>query len=153
MSGVTVELTDKTLAIFGGALSQIIDKGFDLIPVGISKGGGATVVGGIGLHEACIQLVLANQQAETVPEAGLAVVVAIISVCGSLALIDRSRCASSGSPAELLDRTEPDAVGLAEGAVDCAGFCDAHLGTVDQGRDIGGIGVSVARRSLLRWVY
>jgi len=34
-------------------------------------------------------------------------------------------------------------VGLAEGAVDGASFGDAHLGAVDQGRDVGGIGVTV----------
>jgi len=51
---VAVELADQPLAIFGGALGQIVDKGFDLISAGISQGGSATVVGCIGLHEASI---------------------------------------------------------------------------------------------------
>jgi len=38
----------------------------------------------------------------------------------------------------------PIAVGLAEGTVDRAGFGDAHLGAVDQGRDVGRIGVPIA---------
>ena len=144
MLGVAVELADQPVAIFGGALGQIVDKGFDLISAGISQGGGATVVGGIGLHEASIKLVLANQQAEAVAEARLAVVVAIVSVRGRVALIRRCRRVGSGGPAEFLDRTEADAVGFAEGAVDGAGFGDAHLGAVDQGRDVGRIGVAVA---------
>ena len=86
---VAVELADEPVAIFGGALGQVVDKGFDLITGSIPQGGGATVVGGKGLHEASIQLVLANQQAETVAEARLAVVVAIISVRGGFGLITR----------------------------------------------------------------
>jgi len=45
------------------------------------------------------------------------------------------------SPAKFLDRAEPDAVGLAEGAVNGASFGNAHLGAVDKGRDVGGVGV------------
>jgi len=105
-------------------------------------------VGGIGLHEASIKLILTNQQAEAVAEARLAVLVANISVRGNLALIGRSRCARSGGPAEFFDRTEPDAVSLAEGAVDSSSFGHAHLGTVNQGRDVGRIGIPVADEAL-----
>ena len=55
-----------------------------------------------------------------------------------------ARSVGSRCPAKFLDRTESDAVGLAEGAVDGASFGDTHLGAVDQGRDVGGIGVAVA---------
>ena len=84
--GIAIELADQPVAIFGGALGQIVDEGFDLISAGISQGGGAAVVGGIGLHEASIELVLADQQAEAVAEARLAVLVAVISVRGRLEL-------------------------------------------------------------------
>jgi len=110
--------------------------------------GSATVVGGIGLHEACVQLVLADQQAETVAEARLDVVVAIASVRGGSWTARRSRCASSGSPAELLDRTKADAIRLAEGAVDGSSFGDAHLGSVNQRMRRWRIGVSVANEAL-----
>ncbi len=50
--------------------------------------------------------------------------------------------------ADLLDRTEADAVGLAKGAVDGAGLGDAHLGAVDQGGNVGGIRVSIANEAL-----
>ena len=133
MSGIAVELADEPLAIFGGALSQIVDKGFDLISAGISQGGGTAAVSCVGLHEARVELVLADQQAEAVAEARLAVVVAITSVRGDFGLISQFGCLGSGRPAELLDRTEPDALGLTEGAVDGAGFSDAHLGAMDHG--------------------
>src|SRR3984893_11267114 len=62
--GIAVELADQPVAIFGGALGQIVDEGFDLISAGIPQGGRSAVVGCIGLHEASIELMLANQQAE-----------------------------------------------------------------------------------------
>jgi hypothetical protein len=89
-------------------------------------------------------MVLADQQAETVAEARLAVLVAVISVRGSFGLIEWSGCRGSRSPAEFLDRTEADAVGLAEGTVDGSRFGDTHLGAVDQRRDVGRIGIAVA---------
>jgi hypothetical protein len=80
-------LADQPVAIFGGALSQIVDEGFDLLSAGISQGRGATVVGCIGLDEASIQLMLADQEAEAIAETRLAVLVAVISIRRSLSLI------------------------------------------------------------------
>src|ERR1019366_4422479 len=142
--GITIELTNQTRTVFGGALGQIVDEAFDLIPAGLPEGGSSAVIGRIGLHKTSIELVLTNQQAEAVAEARLAVVVTIISVRRGLGLIRRSGRVGPGGPAEFLYRTEPDSIGLAEGAVDGTGFGDAHLGAVDQGRDVGGIGVPVA---------
>jgi hypothetical protein len=88
--------------------------------------------------------VLADQQAEAVAEARLAVVVAVISVRGSLGKLGWARSIGSRGPAEFFDRTKADAVGLAEGAVDGTSLGDAHLGAVDQGGDVGGIGIPVA---------
>ena len=46
---------------------------------------------------------------------------------------------------ELFKRAQANAVGLAKGAIDGAGFGHAHFGVVeDQGRDIAGMGVAVA---------
>jgi hypothetical protein len=43
---------------------------------------------------------------------------------------------------------EGDTVGLAEGAVDGAGFGQAHFGVVeDQGRNIAGMGIAIADKS------
>ena len=87
---------------------------------------------------------LADQQAELVAEARLTVLVAVVPVRGRRVLMRSVRAGRPRRPTEFLDRAEADAVGLAEGAVDGAGFGDAHLGAVDQGRDVGGIGVAVA---------
>ena len=56
------------------------------------------------------------------------------------------RTSRGGRPrsSEFFDRAEPDAISLPEGAVDGPGFGDAHLGAVDQGRDVGRVGVTVA---------
>jgi hypothetical protein len=88
---------------------------------------------------------LANQQAKTIAEPRLPVAMAItISVGRSALLIARFESVRSGSPTEFLDGAEPDTVSLAKSAVDGSGLSDAHLGAVDHGRDVGGIGVSVA---------
>jgi hypothetical protein len=142
--GIAIELADQSVAIFGGAFGQIVDEGFDLLSAGITQGGGSAVVGGIGLDEGSVEVVLADQQTEAVTEARLAVMMAVISVRGRLAMVGWTRSVGSGGPAKLLDRTEANAVSLAKGTVDGASFGDAHLGAVDQGRDVGGIGVSVA---------
>jgi hypothetical protein len=126
-----------------GANGQIVNEGFDLLSAGISQSGGPAVVSGIGLHEASIEMVLANQEAEAVAEARLAVLVAVISVRGNHALIEGARVVGSRGPAKFLDRAESDTVGLSESAVDGAGLSNAQLGAVDQGRDVGGIGVAV----------
>jgi hypothetical protein len=70
-------------------------------------------------------------------------VVTIVFVRRGLLLFSWFRGFRSRNPAELLDRTEPDAIGLAERTIDGAGFGDAHLGAVDHGRDVGRIGIAV----------
>jgi hypothetical protein len=144
---IAIELADESVAIFRGAHCQIVDEGFDLITAGISESGGSAVVGSIGLHESSIELMLTDEQAQAVAEARLGVVVAIIFVRGSLGLNGWAGRIGSRSPAEFLDRTEPDAIGFSEGAVDGASFGDAHLGAVDQGRDVGRISVAVANET------
>src|ERR1700722_13314425 len=122
----------------------MVDEGFDLLSTGIPQGRSSTVIGGIGLHEAGVQLVLANQEAKSIAETRLADLVAVISVRGSLALSGWCWQGGSRSPAKFLDRAEADAVGLAKGSVDSTSFGDTHLGAVDQGRDVRGIRVTEA---------
>jgi hypothetical protein len=53
-----------------------------------------------------------------------------------------------GPGRKLFERTEGDAIGLSEGAIDGTGFGHAHFGVVeDQGRDIAGMGVTVAHEA------
>ena len=53
-----------------------------------------------------------------------------------------------GSPPQLLDGAEADAIGFSECAVDRSGFGNAHLGATDERRDVGGIGVAESHESL-----
>ena len=53
-----------------------------------------------------------------------------------------------GKGTDLLDRADAYAVGLTQGAVDRPGLDRTHLGAVDQGGDIGWIGVAVADEPL-----
>ena len=46
---------------------------------------------------------------------------------------------------QFFKRTEGDAIGLAQGAIDGAGFGHAHLGVVkDEGGDVTGMGIAIA---------
>jgi hypothetical protein len=80
--GIAVELADQPVAIFDGTFGEIVDEIFDELPAGIAECSGTAVVGGIGLDETSIEVMLANQQAEAVAEARLtiAIVVAVVSV-------------------------------------------------------------------------
>ncbi len=77
-----MQLAEEARAIFGRALCEVIYEPFDLIPARVSKCGSPAVVGGIGLHESGVELVLADQQAEAIPQTRLAVRNGIRSGCG-----------------------------------------------------------------------
>ncbi len=49
------------------------DEGFDQITTGFLESFGAAEVGGVGLHECGVEVVLPNQKAELVPQSRLAV--------------------------------------------------------------------------------
>ena len=70
-------MAEQTVAILGGSLCQVVDEGLDRFAAGVTEGWSAAVVGGIGLHEGGIELVLADQQAETIAQARLTVVMAV----------------------------------------------------------------------------
>jgi hypothetical protein len=73
---------------------------------------------------------LANQKAETVTEAWILILVAVV-------LGSRSGCLEIelhiglGFPPKLLNGAEADAVSLAESAIDCSGFGDPHFCTAN----------------------
>jgi hypothetical protein len=65
-------------------LGQIIYEGLDGVAAGFTQSSGAAIVSGIGFDEFGIELMLTDQKAQTVPEAGLTVTVAY--GCGDLGL-------------------------------------------------------------------
>jgi hypothetical protein len=84
---IAIEVTEKGLAIGGGALGKVVNEGLDLITTGVSKGCGAAVIGRVGFHEAGIELMLADQQAEAVTESWLTILVTIVPVGGSSVMV------------------------------------------------------------------
>src|SRR6266478_1424449 len=57
------------------------------------------------------------------------------------------RLRGMGSRSDFLDRADADTVCLAQCTVDGSRLCHAHLGAMDQGRDIGRICVSESNES------
>jgi len=148
-------VTNEPVAVFGGPLLQIVDECFDQIPFGLLQDRGSAVISRIGLDEIGVELVLADQQAETVAEAMLSVMVTVISGRDGIVLFGSDQLCRARGPAKFFDRTEANAVGLAESAVDGTGFSDAHFGAADQGGDVGRIGIAIADEAarLGRLVY
>jgi hypothetical protein len=80
--GIAIKLAEQSVAVPGGPIGQVSDEGLDLALGGVSEGGGSAIVRRIALDEAGIELVLADQQAESVAEARLTVLVAVVPVRG-----------------------------------------------------------------------
>ena len=124
------------------------DEAFDLLAGGFAEGLGAAEIDGVGLDEVGIELVLADQLAEAVADFGTAVVsVFPIDRPGRELLRLPGGRSGFGKRADLLDRANADAVGLAQGPIDRPSLGHPHLGAVDQGRHIGGIRIAVADKS------
>lgn len=139
-----VEVGKEPVAIPGGPFRQVGDEGLDLFAGGVAEVFCGTELGRVALDQAGIELVLADELAEAIAQAGLTIprtfFVGRVTGEGVFRFgIDRR---SEGS--QFFDRAEADAVSLAQGAVDSPGFRHAHLGTADQGRDVRGVSVAVA---------
>ena len=108
-------------------------------------------LGGIALDVGSIEIVLANEQTETITKQRLAIAREIPIVFRVLLEIRREAVAGvnrSGGTTDFFDRAETNAIGLAECAVDGSGFGDSHLGATHQRGDIRWIGISVTDKSL-----
>ena len=63
------------------------NEGFDQIAAGLFEGFGTAEMGGVGLHEIRIEVVLADQKAELVAETRLAIVMTVAAGIERLRLI------------------------------------------------------------------
>jgi hypothetical protein len=63
-------LAEQGIAVFLGPVGQLLDEVFDLLATGVSESLGATEVDGVGLHKSRVELVLADDLAETVTDLG-----------------------------------------------------------------------------------
>jgi len=93
---------------------------------------------------------LANQLAKAITDCATTVVpVAISGLRQLLGVWTRIGLTSEGT--DLLDRADADAVGLAEGAIDCPGLGHAHLGAADERGDVRRVGVAIADEAFARF--
>ena len=123
----------------------MLDEGLDLLAGGFAQTLGPAEVNGVGLDQIGIELMLADDLAEAVADSG-ATIVPVGRLRREL-LRFASGFERSGRSTDLLNRANPDAVGLAQSAIHGAGFGHAHFGTMDEGRDVGRISVAVADKS------
>jgi hypothetical protein len=89
---------------------------------------------------------LANDLAQAVADGATALAVTIGGLGELLGLRSRLRLPSEGT--DLLDGADADSVGLPQRAIDSPSFGYTHFGAVDQWRDVGRIGVTIAHESL-----
>src|SRR3989442_11555503 len=94
---------------------------------------------------------LANDLAKAVADFGAAVV-PVGRLRRELVRLAVRMC-RLGKGTNLLDRTDADAVGLAQGPVDRPGLRHPHFGAVDQGRNIRGVSITVANETLAVSVF
>ena len=128
---IAIELAEQRITVPSCPIGEVRDERLDLSLAGVAERWGTAIISGIGLHEAGIEPVLADQQAELVAEARLTVLVAVVSIRGKSGLTRSIRPLRSGRPAQFFYRTKANAIGFAEGAIDGTSLGDAHLGAVD----------------------
>src|ERR1039458_8724461 len=87
---------------------------------------------------------LADDLAESISNCATAISVGGL---GRQLLRLRRRFARFSEGADLLDRADANPVSLAQGAIDRTGFGNTHLGSMDEERDIGRIGVTVTDKT------
>ncbi len=69
----------KSISIGSCSLCKVVDESFYGFPASVSKDWRSAVVGGKSFHESRIELVLTDQQAETITQARLTVVMTVSS--------------------------------------------------------------------------
>jgi len=112
----------------------------DLLAGGITQGLDRAEVGGVGLDQVGIELMLADHLAEAIAHRTTAISVGRLR----RQLLRLRRCLgwfADGS--NFFNGANSDSVGLAQSTVNGASFRYAHFSAVDKKRDIGRIGVAV----------
>ena len=136
---IAIELAEQGIAVFVGPVGKLLDEVLNLFPAGLSKRLRAAEIDGIGLDQFGVELVLADDLAETIADSRASTVAIAIRILGRK-LLDLGFEARP----DLLDRADADAVGLAQGTIDGSGFGHPHFGAADERGNVRGIGVTVA---------
>src|SRR5207302_1225221 len=124
---------------------QVRDEVFNLLAGGFAQGLRPTEVDGVSLDQGGIQLVLADDLAQTVADFGAAVI-AIGRLWREFLRISGGLRSFSEGP-DLLCGADADAVGLSQSAVHSPCFCHAHLSASHEKRNIGGVSVAIANKA------
>src|SRR5690348_9200441 len=92
---------------------------------------------------------LADELTELIAQAGLGVRAMAVHPLwrALLVIIIMGARRRRGKRTDLFNRADADAIRLAQGTIDRPGFRHAHLGSVDQRRDVGGICIAVTHES------
>ncbi|MBZ5550948.1 MAG: hypothetical protein LAO22_23835 [Acidobacteriia bacterium] len=120
----------------------MLDEVLNLFAAGLSERLRAAEIDGIGLYEFGIELMLADNLAETIANLWTGAVPVAIRV------LRRKSLSRAWNRPDLLDRTDANAVGLSQGAIDGSRFGHAHLGTAYETRDVGGVGITISDKAL-----
>src|SRR5208282_562981 len=128
---VAVQFAEKPGAVFRGPFGQMSDEGLDQVPAGFADFLGSAEISGVSLDQGRIELVLADQQAESITQPRLAIAGTVpIRMTGIDSLIPGWFWRRRGKP-EFFNRTEPDSVRFAQSAIDGSSLGNAHLGSAD----------------------
>src|ERR1700690_4243026 len=68
---IGIEFADQSVSIFLRSLGEVGDEGFDQLTTGVLECLRAAEVSGIGLHQSGIEVVLADQKTELIPQTRL----------------------------------------------------------------------------------
>src|ERR1017187_3284178 len=132
---VAVELAEQRAAVLLGRVGKLLNERFDLLTGGVFEGFGTAEVDGVGFHQLGIEFVLADDLAEPVADLVTSTTIAVpvsVGILGRKLTLIGSPRHRTGIRSDLLDRADPDAIRLAQGAIDRSGFRDAHLGAANQ---------------------
>jgi hypothetical protein len=116
---------------------QLLNKVLHLFSIGLPKSFCSAVVDGVGPDQFRVELVLADDLAELVANLGAR------NLSVPICVLRRELLSRIGRGSYFLDRTDPDAVGLAQRSIHVAGLGDAHLSAADHRGNVGGIGIAV----------
>ena len=70
---VGIEPADQHVPVFFCACCKVRNKGLNQIPIRFFQGWRAAEIGGVGFNESGIEIVLADQETELIPQTGLAI--------------------------------------------------------------------------------
>ncbi len=121
-AGVAVQVAKQPFAVALRVFRQVLDEFADLLSCRLFEFIDFTEIGGVGLHQTSLQLVLPNEEAQAVAERMFPTVV-VINVTGWRPALSRWR-KRTRKGSEFLYRADTDTVSFPQGAIDgaCLGY-------------------------------